>query len=177
MSGTRVRSGRHPCSSDKSGRQFLPVAQNIIWLAKKQTSCTYGFNRPRSKKKPTRSALLAPKSHSLVTQFWRDYIEQYEWHEYVCNQIVLWVFWFCFVCFWGSHPWHMEVSRLGTELELQLPARPQQHGIWATCVTYITAHGNTGSPTQWVRPGIKPASSWILVRFISAVPSHNRNFL
>ena len=33
-----------------------------------------------------------------------------------------------------------------------------------------TAHGNTRSLTHWARPGIKPASSWILVRFISAVP-------
>ena len=32
------------------------------------------------------------------------------------------VFWFvCFV-FWGVHPWHMEVPRLGVELELLLPA-------------------------------------------------------
>ena len=33
-------------------------------------------------------------------------------------------FCFCFVlfCFSGLHPWHMEVSRLGVELELQLPA-------------------------------------------------------
>ena len=33
-----------------------------------------------------------------------------------------------------------------------------------------TAHGNVGSITHWVRPGIKPASSWMLVRFISAEP-------
>ena len=33
-----------------------------------------------------------------------------------------------------------------------------------------TAHGNTGSLTHWARPEIKPTSSWILVRFISAEP-------
>ena len=44
--------------------------------------------------------------------------------------------------------------RLGVESELQLPA-------------YIEAHGNTESPTNWVRPGIKPASSWILLGFIT----------
>ena len=37
-------------------------------------------------------------------------------------------------------------------------------------MTYTTVHGNTGSPTHWARPGVKPASSWILVRFISAEP-------
>ena len=34
-----------------------------------------------------------------------------------------------------------------------------------TSVTYSTAHGNARSLTHWARPGIKPASSWILVRF------------
>ena len=32
-------------------------------------------------------------------------------------------------------------------------------------VTYITAHINTRSLTQWAKPGIQPTSSWILVRF------------
>ena len=31
-------------------------------------------------------------------------------------------------------------------------------------------HSNAGSLTHWVRPGFKPASSWILVRFVSAEP-------
>ena len=39
--------------------------------------------------------------------------------------------------------------------------------IWATFVTYTTAHRNAGS---WVRPGIETTSSWILVRFVSAEP-------
>ena len=33
-----------------------------------------------------------------------------------------------------------------------------------------TAHGNTGALIHRARPGIEPASSWILVGFISAVP-------
>ena len=33
--------------------------------------------------------------------------------------------------------------------------------------TYATAHGNAGSLTHWARPGIKPATSWFLVRFIN----------
>ena len=42
--------------------------------------------------------------------------------------------------------------------------------IGAVAVTYTTAHGNTGSLTHWARPGIEPASSWILVRFMSTEP-------
>ena len=32
------------------------------------------------------------------------------------------------------------------------------------------AHSNTGSLTHWTRPGIEPATSWFLVRFVSTVP-------
>jgi len=35
--------------------------------------------------------------------------------------------------------------------------------------TYTTAHSNTGSFTHWARPGMEPATSWFLVRFVSTV--------
>ena len=44
---------------------------------------------------------------------------------------------------------------------------PEQCGIWATPSTYTTAHGNAGSLTHWVRPGIEPEFSWMLVGFIN----------
>ena len=44
---------------------------------------------------------------------------------------------------------------------------PQQHRIQAAFAIYTTAHGNSGSFTHWVRPGIEPASSWMLVRSIN----------
>ena len=50
---------------------------------------------------------------------------------------------------------------------------PQQHQIWDTFVTYTTAHGNPGSLTHWKRPRIKPASSWIPVELVTAVPHGN----
>ena len=37
-------------------------------------------------------------------------------------------------------------------------------------MTYTTAHSNAGSLTCWARAGIKPATSWFLVGFISAAP-------
>ena len=37
-------------------------------------------------------------------------------------------------------------------------------------MTYTTAHSNTRSSTHRARPGIKPASSWILVGFVTAEP-------
>ena len=51
----------------------------------------------------------------------------------------------------------MEIPRLGVQSELSL-------------LGYITAHSNAGSLTHWARPGIEPASSWILVRFVSTEP-------
>ena len=47
---------------------------------------------------------------------------------------------------------------------------PQQHQIQAVSATYTTACGNARSLIHRTRPGIKPASSWILVRFISTEP-------
>ena len=63
----------------------------------------------------------------------------------------------------------MEVARLGMESELQ----PQAYttatatGIQATCVAYITPHGNTWSLTHQAKPGTEPKSSWILLRFVN----------
>jgi len=42
--------------------------------------------------------------------------------------------------------------------------------IRVVSATYTIAHGNGGSLTHWVRWRIEPASSWMLVRFISAKP-------
>ena len=46
----------------------------------------------------------------------------------------------------------------------------QQPQIQLLSMTYTTAHGNSRSLTHQVRPGIKPAFSWIRVRFITAEP-------
>ena len=62
---------------------------------------------------------------------------------------------------------HLEVPRLGVELKLQLPPEPQPHRIQATFVTYTTAHINVGSLTDWARPEIESASSWILAAFLT----------
>ena len=39
--------------------------------------------------------------------------------------------------------------------------------IGATTASLHHSHSNTGSLTHWVRPGIKPVSSWMLVRFVN----------
>ena len=69
--------------------------------------------------------------------------------------------------------WHTEVPRLGVESNLcccQPTPQPQPHQIQVVPSTYTIAHNSAGSLTHWVRPGIKPSSSWILVRFVSIAP-------
>ena len=70
------------------------------------------------------------------------------------------------------HPAHMEVPRLRVKSEPQLPAytKPQTLGIRAVSVTCTAARGIVGSPTPWSRPGIKPASSRMLVGFFTTEP-------
>ena len=65
----------------------------------------------------------------------------------------------------------MKVPGLRVETELQLPAytTATEHQIQAVSATYTAAHGNAESLT-WVRPGIEPTSSWILVGFITTEP-------
>ena len=48
--------------------------------------------------------------------------------------------------------------------------QPQPRRIWTLSVTHTTAHSNAGSPTHRARPGIKPTSSWTLVRLDSIAP-------
>ena len=74
--------------------------------------------------------------------------------SYICVYIYIYRYIYIF-CFSGPHLQHMEVSRLGAELELQLLA-------------YTTAHSNDRSLTHQAGSGIKPMSSWILVGFVTA---------
>ena len=68
----------------------------------------------------------------------------------------------------------MEVPRLGVKSELQPP-----HSSYATATAMpdpnhvCYTHHNARSLTCGVRPGIEPASSWMLVKFVSAEPHGN----
>ena len=39
--------------------------------------------------------------------------------------------------------------------------------IWLSSVTFTTDQGNTRSLAHWLRPGIEPTSSWILVQLVT----------
>ena len=70
---------------------------------------------------------------------------------------------------------HIEVSRLGVELELQLPGLYHSHSnARSESAIYTTAHSNAGSLTHSARPQIKPVSSWALCQVLNPL-SHDEN--
>ena len=72
--------------------------------------------------------------------------------------------------FLGLQLWHMEISQVIVESKMQLLALHHSNvgsepHLRLICRT--TAQGNTESVTHSARLGIKPASSWILVGFLT----------
>ena len=66
------------------------------------------------------------------------------------------------------HPWHMEVPRLGVRLELQLPAYATATATRDSSHISDLYHSSWQHWIfNWARPGIEPASLWILVRFVN----------
>ena len=89
------------------------------------------------------------------------------------KNFLFWCVYFYFILFLllccvflGPHLQHMEVPRRGINQSCSCRPTPQlqQHQIWAESETYTTAHSNAGSLTCWVRPGIEPSTSWLLVQ-------------
>jgi len=69
--------------------------------------------------------------------------------------------------FLGPHPWHMEVPRLGVELELEPLTYTIATAIWdlsCVCNLYHSSwqHRILNPPSK---PRIKPMSSWMPIRF------------
>ena len=87
----------------------------------------------------------------------------------------IFVTFFFFALFLGPHPRHMEVPRLGVESELQLSAYTTATATRDPSCVFDLHHSSwqRRSLTHCARPGIEPASSWILVRFVSVAPQQN----
>ena len=85
---------------------------------------------------------------------------------------LIFIFLFLFFAFQGPTCGILKFPDLGLNQSYSCWPTPQTQKcqIRAVSVTSATVHGNSGSPTHWVRPGIELLSSWILVGFISAAP-------
>ena len=121
--------------------------------------------------------LLTLLKCKITNVFGQMFLAKGGWRNCPAECFLFFYFYFLFFVFLWLHPWHMEVPRLGVESKptpelahTRATPKPQQHEIQAVSSTYTIAHGNTGSFTYWEMPGIEPATSSFLVRFISAVP-------
>ena len=77
---------------------------------------------------------------------------------------------FVFV-FLGPHLQHMAVPRLGVESEIQLPAYTTATATWdLSRICNLHYSSWQCQILNWARPGVKAASSWILVRFVTTEP-------
>ena len=81
-------------------------------------------------------------------------------------------FFFFFFVFLGPHPQRMEVPRLGVESELQLPIYTTATAMQDLGHIFDLHHSSWQhqilNPLSNAR--VEPASSWMLVSFISAMP-------
>ena len=83
------------------------------------------------------------------------------------------LFWFGFVfCLFGTTPTAYGGSQARGPIGAVAAGLCQSHSNARSepCLTYTTVHGNARSLTHWMRPGIEPATSWFLVRFVSTEP-------
>ena len=85
----------------------------------------------------------------------------------IVNISVTFFFFFFFFCFLGLYPWLVEVSRLGVQMELQLPATATWIQTASATATYTAACGNARTLTHRMGPGIEPESAWMLVGFVT----------
>ena len=98
---------------------------------------------------------------------------RYDWHilrlflkTELLSVTYLFIYYFFFL---GPYVQHTEVPRLGVKLELQLPAYATARRTRDPSQVCDIHHSSwqCWSLTHWARPGIKPASLWILVGFIT----------
>ena len=86
--------------------------------------------------------------------------------SFLCFYFYLFIYLFCLFraapAAYGSSQ-----QGLNQSCRCQPTPQPQQYGIRGASVTYATACSSARSLTHWARPEIEPASSWILVGFVT----------
>ena len=112
--------------------------------------------------------------------FWKGKKSENHWqgHSVLPQCLVYISLSLSFFSFLGPHLWHVEVSRLGVQSELQLPAYTP---ATATRDPSGVCHLHHSSWQRWIlnwaRPGIEPATLCFLVRFVSVVSRQELPFV
>ena len=87
--------------------------------------------------------------------------------SWILNPLHQMSFLFFSLFFLGLHLWHVEVPKARGWIGVVATSLCHSQGFQAVSATYTSARGNIWTLTHWARPGIEPASSWILVGFIT----------
>ena len=135
-----------------------PASRVLIWPLAWEPPCAAGVALKSKKKKEKRKKgrMFSGKLIKFKSSAW------------LLKLLIITSVCFCFVFVFfllGLHMRHMEVPRLGVRSDLRWPVPQQQQ--WQI-QTMSATYSNVGSLTNWVRPGIEPTSSWILVWFVTA---------
>ena len=97
------------------------------------------------------------------------------WQAFPGSKAPLWPHFllFFFFFFFRAAPTTYGSSQAGGRIGAVAASLCHSHsntGSGASSVTCTTVHGTAGSLTHWARPRIQPASSWILVGFLTPEP-------
>ena len=133
-----------------------------MWLFDTLTYCYIITNKMLANISINRETLI--KGTNMIFFFKESYLV-----SSICCYGYSSLFIYLFLVILGLHLWHMEVHRLGVELELQLLAYTTATLTWDLSLI-CDLHHNPWCQILRVGPGIEPTSSWILVRFITAEP-------
>ena len=89
------------------------------------------------------------------------------WISFCFVLFCVWFGWGFFVCFFRAAPLTYGGSHARAWIRA---AADHNHSNMGSELHLWPIDGNTRSLTHWTRPGIEPASSWILVGFLTAKP-------
>ena len=116
---------------------------------------------------PDNWILISPH---LIILLW-DHLLVAALKRFTSTCVMICIFFF-FLCLLGPHVGHVGVPRLGVKLELQPSAYTTATAMWDLSLVFDLYH----NPWQcWIlsplsEAGIEPASTWIVVGFVTAEP-------
>ena len=153
----------------------------MIWIVGYvfRQRCSEQETRPDGQALLSIKSTRSPQAALVPQRYWKLRLFLWQLHLLICilhcwvlTQIcffVLFCFLFLFLLFkaapaaYGSSQARSWIGAVAAGLGPQ----KQQCRIQATSLTYSAAPSNARSLAHWVRPGIKPTSSWILVGFVT----------
>ena len=128
--------------------------------------CVYRLYPKAPEAVETTDKVLGEDAYLLMVKDLRDI---WATKQKVPSEVLGKLFLFFFLSFFlGAYLWHMEIPRLGVKAESELQLLATASARWdpsSVCDLHHSS-GNAWSFIHWARPGMEPASSCTLVRFL-----------